>query len=46
MFDPSNGLINIITGIFGLPRLQWIGSIQTAMLSSLLLPSGNRPGIL
>lgn len=37
MFDPSNGLINIIMTTFGLPALKWIGSVKTAMLSVIIV---------
>jgi multiple sugar transport system permease protein len=33
MFDPTNGLINEMLGIVGLPTSQWIGNVQSAMLS-------------
>jgi multiple sugar transport system permease protein len=33
MFDPTNGLINEMLSIFGLPTSQWIGNVQSAMLS-------------
>jgi multiple sugar transport system permease protein len=33
MFDPSNGVINELLSAVGLPTSQWIGNVQSAMLS-------------
>ncbi len=37
MFDPGNGLINELLGAVGLPPSQWTGSVQTAMISVIIV---------
>jgi multiple sugar transport system permease protein len=37
MFEPGTGLINEILGAVGLPTSQWTGSVQTAMLSVIIV---------
>ncbi len=37
MFDPGNGLINELLAAVGLPTSQWIGSVQSAMLSVIIV---------
>lgn len=37
MFDPTNGIINIMMTTLGFPALKWIGSIDTAMLSVIIV---------
>ncbi|MCZ7539595.1 MAG: sugar ABC transporter permease [Anaerolineae bacterium] len=37
MFDPGNGLINTLLGTFGLPTFKWIGSVDTAMYSVIIV---------
>jgi multiple sugar transport system permease protein len=37
MFDPANGLINTILETFGLPTFKWIGSVDTAMYSVIIV---------
>jgi multiple sugar transport system permease protein len=37
MFDPGNGLINESLGALGLPTAQWTGSVQSAMVSVLIV---------
>jgi len=37
MFDPSNGLINILLGAAGLSTFQWTGHMQSAMVSVLIV---------
>lgn len=37
MFEPSYGFINFILQSFSLPKLQWLGSVQTSMFSLLIV---------
>jgi len=37
MFDPGNGLINTLLETAGLPTSKWTGSVQTAMLSVIIV---------
>lgn len=37
MFDPSNGLINTLLEAFSLPTFKWIGSVDTAMYSVIIV---------
>ena len=37
MFDPGNGLINGLLSGVGLPTFQWLGSVQSAMASVLIV---------
>src|SRR5690554_4860896 len=37
MFDPSNGIINVILSELGLPTSKWIGSVDTAMTSVIIM---------
>ncbi|GAB4443356.1 MAG: sugar ABC transporter permease [Anaerolineae bacterium] len=37
MFDPSNGLINVILSGLGLPTSQWTGHVQSAMVAVLIV---------
>jgi multiple sugar transport system permease protein len=37
MFEPNNGLMNILLKACGLPTLQWTGSVQTAMFSVVIV---------
>ena len=37
MFDPGNGLINETLQAFGLPTSQWTGSVQSSMVSVLIV---------
>lgn len=37
MFDPGNGLINGILSSVGLPTFQWLGNVQSAMVSVLIV---------
>ena len=36
LLDPNAGLVNMLLGALHLPKLQWAGSVQTAMLSVLI----------
>jgi multiple sugar transport system permease protein len=36
MFDPGNGLLNVLLRSVGLPALQWTGHVQSAMVSVLV----------
>ncbi len=37
MFDPGNGLINVLLTNLGLPTFQWLGHIQSAMISVIIV---------
>jgi len=37
MFDPGNGIINTILSAAGLPTSKWIGSVDTAMTSVIIM---------
>jgi multiple sugar transport system permease protein len=37
IFEPSYGFLNFIFSSLGLPKLQWLGSVQTAMISVLIV---------
>ncbi|GFP42178.1 multiple sugar transport system permease protein [Candidatus Hakubella thermalkaliphila] len=37
MFAPSYGFLNFVLQTFGLPKSQWLGSVQTAMFSILIV---------
>ncbi len=37
MFDPGNGIINTILSTVGLPTSKWIGSVDTAMTSIIIM---------
>lgn len=37
MFDPSNGIINVLLSAVGLPTSKWIGSVDTAMTAVIIV---------
>jgi len=37
MFEPNNGIINVLLTEFGLPTSKWIGSVDTAMTSVIIM---------
>lgn len=43
-FDPSNGVLNVLLGFFGLPELQWIHAKSTAMFSLVILSTWANAG--
>ena len=36
MFEPNGGLINILITSLGFPKIQWAGSVQSAMVTVLV----------